>query len=148
MTPIRTLTSFIVIAASLTLGACTTPVNPDTTLVAFSGKLSASEEVPAGNSTGTGTLKATFDTQSNTLKWTVTYSGLKSAWKRIRAAARVTDFRFHDFRHDFAVMNAARPPDGLGVVALGILLGATMLRFRALVAFEATSDPHGFDRRD
>jgi len=32
----------------------------------------------------------------------ITYSGLKSAWKRIRAAANVTDFRFHDFRHDFA----------------------------------------------
>ena len=27
----------------------------------------------------------------------ITYSGLKSAWKRIRAAANVTDFRFHDF---------------------------------------------------
>jgi len=32
----------------------------------------------------------------------ITYSGLKSAWKRIRASAAVSDFRFHDFRHDFA----------------------------------------------
>ncbi len=76
MTPIRTFTFSMLTAASLLLGACTTPVNPDTNVVAFSGKLSASEEVPPGTSSGTGTLKSTFDTQSNLLKWTVTYSGL------------------------------------------------------------------------
>ena len=31
----------------------------------------------------------------------VTYSGVKTAWKRLRAAAGVMDFRFHDKRHDF-----------------------------------------------
>ncbi|PSO28809.1 site-specific integrase [Bradyrhizobium sp. MOS002] len=35
-------------------------------------------------------------------RYPVTYSGLKSAWKRIRMASGVTSFRFHDFRHDFA----------------------------------------------
>jgi integrase len=35
-------------------------------------------------------------------RYPITYSGLKSAWKRIRAAAKVEDFRFHDFRHVFA----------------------------------------------
>lgn len=35
-------------------------------------------------------------------RYPITYSGLKSAWKRIRAAAKVEGFRFHDFRHDFA----------------------------------------------
>jgi integrase len=35
-------------------------------------------------------------------RYPVTYSGIKSAWKRIRASAAVADFRFHDFRHDFA----------------------------------------------
>jgi integrase len=35
-------------------------------------------------------------------RYPITYSGLKSAWKRIRAGAGITDFRFHDFRHDFA----------------------------------------------
>lgn len=35
-------------------------------------------------------------------RYPITYSGLKSAWKRIRAVAKVTDFRFHDYRHDFA----------------------------------------------
>ena len=73
---VRTLTTTVWMAASLMLVACTTPVNPDTNKVAFSGKLKASEEVPPGTSTGTGTLKAIFDTQSNLLNWTVTYSGL------------------------------------------------------------------------
>lgn len=76
MTPIRTLSSLIVIGASLTLGACTTPVNPTTNRVAFSGKLSASEEVPVNTSTGTGLLKATFNTESRLLTYTVTYMGL------------------------------------------------------------------------
>jgi integrase len=35
-------------------------------------------------------------------RYPVTNSGLKSAWKRVRAGADLTDFRFHDFRHDFA----------------------------------------------
>jgi integrase len=35
-------------------------------------------------------------------RYPITYSGLKSAWKRIRADAGITDFRFHDYRHDFA----------------------------------------------
>jgi integrase len=35
-------------------------------------------------------------------RYPITYSGLKSAWKRIRSAAGVSDFRFHDYRHDFA----------------------------------------------
>lgn len=76
MTPIRTLTTAFLVAASLGLTACTTPVNPDTNAIGISGKLSASEEVPPNGSTGTGMLKARFDTQSNVLTWTVTYSGL------------------------------------------------------------------------
>ncbi|WBL75574.1 site-specific integrase [Bradyrhizobium xenonodulans] len=35
-------------------------------------------------------------------RYPITYSGLKSAWKRIRAASGVAGFRFHDYRHDFA----------------------------------------------
>jgi integrase len=38
-------------------------------------------------------------------RYPITYSGLKSAWKRIRADAEVTDFRFHDFRHEAAQRN-------------------------------------------
>jgi integrase len=35
-------------------------------------------------------------------RYPVTRSGAKSRWQRMRAAAGVTDFRFHDFRHTFA----------------------------------------------
>jgi integrase len=34
-------------------------------------------------------------------RYPITYSGLKSAWKRLRTAAAIIDFRFHDLRHDF-----------------------------------------------
>ena len=32
----------------------------------------------------------------------LTLSGVKTNWRRLRKAAGVADFRFHDFRHDFA----------------------------------------------
>lgn len=35
-------------------------------------------------------------------RYPITRSGLKTAWKRLRAASGVKDFRFHDKRHDFA----------------------------------------------
>ena len=34
-------------------------------------------------------------------RYPLTYNGTKTAWQRLRANAGVTDFRFHDFRHDF-----------------------------------------------
>lgn len=34
-------------------------------------------------------------------RYPITYTGTKTAWQRIRGNAGVTDFRFHDFRHDF-----------------------------------------------
>jgi integrase len=35
-------------------------------------------------------------------RYPITFNGLKTEWKRQRARAGVTDFRFHDKRHDFA----------------------------------------------
>jgi integrase len=35
-------------------------------------------------------------------RYPLTYNGVKTAWKRIRKAAELSDFRFHDFRHDLA----------------------------------------------
>jgi integrase len=35
-------------------------------------------------------------------RYPITKSGLNDRWHRTRAAAGLTDFRFHDFRHDFA----------------------------------------------
>lgn len=34
-------------------------------------------------------------------RYSLTYTGAKSAWQRLRASSGVTGFRFHDFRHDF-----------------------------------------------
>lgn len=34
-------------------------------------------------------------------RYQLTYTGAKSAWQRLRASSGLTDFRFHDFRHDF-----------------------------------------------
>lgn len=34
-------------------------------------------------------------------RYPLTYTGAKTAWQRLRAAAGLQDFRFHDFRHDF-----------------------------------------------
>lgn len=35
-------------------------------------------------------------------RYPITYSGVKTAWRRLRKKAGVVGFRFHDFRHDLA----------------------------------------------
>ncbi len=62
-----------VLALGLGLGACAT-TNPD--IVTLGAKLSGAAEVPPNNSTGSGTLEASFDKKTSTLSWTVAYSGL------------------------------------------------------------------------
>ncbi len=47
--------------------------------VGFSATLSGTAEVPANPSAAAGRLDATFDKAKNTLRWTVTYSGLSGA---------------------------------------------------------------------
>lgn len=74
MNSIRAITTLGLLAAALALGACSTPVV--STKVAVSAKLSGAAEVPANASTGSGTLDATFDKQTSTLNWTVSYAGL------------------------------------------------------------------------
>jgi hypothetical protein len=44
--------------------------------VTYTAKLSATREVPKNDSKGTGTFDATFDTQTKTLKYTLTFDGL------------------------------------------------------------------------
>lgn len=34
-------------------------------------------------------------------RYPLTYTGAKSAWQRLRANSGISNFRFHDFRHDF-----------------------------------------------
>jgi hypothetical protein len=42
----------------------------------FSANLTAAEEVPPTQSTGTGTVQATYDTDTKVFTWTIEYSGL------------------------------------------------------------------------
>jgi hypothetical protein len=44
--------------------------------VAYNAMLSGSSQVPPNDSAGTGTVSATFDTESMMLTWTIEYSGL------------------------------------------------------------------------
>jgi integrase len=44
----------------------------------------------------------TRDGRTQGERYPVTYSGVKTAWRRLRKRAGVSGFRFHDFRHDLA----------------------------------------------
>jgi integrase len=44
--------------------------------------------------------KRTRDRRVKGQRYPLTYSGVKTAWRRLRKRAGVTGFRFHDFRHD------------------------------------------------
>lgn len=44
--------------------------------IAFTADLKGSSEVPPNDSQGTGTVEATFDTESKAFAWTIEYSGL------------------------------------------------------------------------
>lgn len=48
----------------------------DTSIVTLTGKLSGANEVPPNASSGTGTVEATLNKETNELKWTVVYTGL------------------------------------------------------------------------
>lgn len=70
----RTFLSLGVIAAALSLSACGSMMASNT--VSLSAKLSGANEVPANVSTGSGSVEASLDKQTNVLTWTVTYAGL------------------------------------------------------------------------
>lgn len=69
-------------AAPIGLAACGMAPMADSTpmgsagSVGFSATLTGAAEVPANTSAATGRLDASFDKAKNTLRWTVTYSGL------------------------------------------------------------------------
>jgi hypothetical protein len=44
--------------------------------IAFTADLKGSSEVPPNDSQGTGSVEATFDTESKAFAWTIEYSGL------------------------------------------------------------------------
>ena len=61
-------------AAALSLVMLAAPAFADQ--VAYHADLTAAQETPPTDSTGTGSRDATYDTSTKTLTWTVTYTGL------------------------------------------------------------------------
>jgi hypothetical protein len=61
-------------AAALSLAMLTAPAFADQ--VAYHADLTAAQETPPADSTGTGSLDAMYDTSTKTLTWTITYDGL------------------------------------------------------------------------
>lgn len=68
------MTKTLVILSAAALFAVSSPALAEEK--AFSATLSGAEEVPANDSTGTGTVEATFDTETNVFTYTIEYSGL------------------------------------------------------------------------
>ena len=64
----------LAILTAAALLAVSTPVLAEQKM--FSATLSAGEEVPPNDSTATGTVEATFDTETKAFTWTIEYSGL------------------------------------------------------------------------
>ncbi len=64
----------LLVLASLSLASCAMMGSSNT--VNLSGKLSGASEVPAAMTDGSGTVAATFNKETNLLKWKVAYSGL------------------------------------------------------------------------
>ena len=73
----RTITQSTLLAAAVTLAGCawmSSMTGSDTT--SMKNQLTGAQEVPAVTTGGSGTVDSTFDKGTNTLTWTVTYSGL------------------------------------------------------------------------
>ena len=73
----RTITQSTLLAAAVTLGGCawmSSMTGSDT--VSTKNQLTGAQEVPAVTTGGSGTVDSTFDKSTNTLTWTVSYSGL------------------------------------------------------------------------
>lgn len=66
-----------IVVALAALAAATTPALA--TQLPIQAYLSGGGEVPPNSSVAKGQMVGTFDTDTNTLEWTVTYSGLSSA---------------------------------------------------------------------
>lgn len=62
------------LAASAALALSAMPAYAE--MLKFTADLTAASEVPPSDSTGSGKLEATFDTDSKVFTWTITYDGL------------------------------------------------------------------------
>jgi hypothetical protein len=60
----------------LALAACSLLSPARAEVVPWKAQLTGGEEVPPTDSAGKGEVDASYDTETKTLKWTITYSGL------------------------------------------------------------------------
>ena len=73
----RTITQSTLLAAAVTLSGCawmSSMTGSDTT--SMKNALTGAQEVPAVTTSGSGSVDSSFDKSTNSLSWTVTYSGL------------------------------------------------------------------------
>ncbi len=73
----RTITQTTLLAAAVTLGGCawmSSMTGSDT--MSMKNQLTGAQEVPAVTTSGSGSVDSSFDKSTNSLSWTVTYSGL------------------------------------------------------------------------
>ncbi|HET7716261.1 MAG TPA: CHRD domain-containing protein [Bauldia sp.] len=61
-------------ASAVALALIVSPASAET--VTYTAELSGKSEVPPNDSQGTGSVEATYDTESKMLNWTITYSNL------------------------------------------------------------------------
>lgn len=64
----------LLVATALTLALAATPAFAE--MLTFKATLDGKSQVPPNDSAGTGTLDASYDTDSKALTWTIEYSGL------------------------------------------------------------------------
>ena len=67
------------VAACALLAAISSCPQASALIIPIQATLSGGGEVPSNNSPAKGLMEGTFDTDTNTLTWTVTYSGLSSS---------------------------------------------------------------------
>ena len=73
----RTITQSTLLAAAVTLAGCawmSSMTGSDT--MSMKNALTGAQEVPAVTTSGSGSVDSSFDKSTNSLSWTVTYSGL------------------------------------------------------------------------
>lgn len=83
------ITSMVLAAGLLTLGACNNDDNnqPASNMVDVAATLDGKQEVPANASAATGTMTGTYDKNTRTLTYKVTYSGITPSMGHIHQAA-------------------------------------------------------------
>jgi hypothetical protein len=65
--------TLVLVACAASIGSCSHAL---ALKIPIQATLSGGGEVPANDSAARGVMQGTFDTDNNTLEWTVTYSGL------------------------------------------------------------------------